>query len=98
MPCLMGCLALAFPRFALFLVWLLGGSYLERAFHGWLLPLLGFFFLPLTTLAFAFSMHSLSRAGDLTPLGWLVVLVALASDIGLIGGGGKSAKRWREQR
>ena len=34
MPCLMGCLALSFPRVALFLVWLLGGSYLERAYGG----------------------------------------------------------------
>jgi hypothetical protein len=98
MPCLMGCLALSFPRFALFLVWLLGGSYLERAYGGWLMPLLGFFFLPLTTLAFAFSSHSLSYAGQVTPLGWLVVIVALCVDIGLVGGGRQSAKRWRETR
>jgi len=94
----MGCLALSFPRFALFLVWLLGGSYLERAFGGSLLPLLGFFFLPLTTLAFAFSSHSMSLAGQITPLGWLVVIIALFIDIGLLGGGRSSAKRWRESR
>jgi hypothetical protein len=98
MPCLMGCLALSFPRFALFLVWLLGGSYLERAYGGWLLPLLGFFFLPLTTLAFAFSSHSFGYAGHLTPLGWLVVVIALGVDIGLLGGGSKNAQRWRQQR
>jgi hypothetical protein len=98
MPCLMGCLALSFPRFALFLVWLLGGSYVERAFGGWLMPLLGFFFLPLTTLAFAYSRHSLSFAGELTPLGWLVVIIALFIDVGLLGGSRESAKRWRETR
>jgi len=94
----MGCLALSFPRFALFLVWLLGGSYLERAYGGWLMPLLGFFFLPLTTLAFAFSSHSMSYAGQVTPLGWLVVIIALFIDIGLLGGGRQSAKRWQQQR
>lgn len=94
----MGCLALSFPRFALFLVWLLGGNYIQRAFGGMLLPLLGFFFLPLTTLAFSYSHNSLSAGGQITPLGWLIVLVALFVDIGLLGGGGNSARRWRRER
>ena len=94
----MGCLALSFPRVALFLVWLLGGSYLERAYGGILLPLLGFFFLPLTTLAFAFSTHSMSVGGHLSPLGWLITLIALLIDIGLLGGSSQNARRWRERR
>lgn len=98
MPCLMGCLALSFPRFALFLVWLLGGNYLERAYGGLLLPLLGLFFLPLTTLAYAFSHHSLSTGGDVAPLGWLITILALLIDLGLLGGGSQSARRWRERR
>ena len=98
MPCLLGCLALSFPRFALFLVWLLGGSYLQRAYDGMLLPLLGFFFLPLTTLAYAYSAHSLSSGGDLSALGWLLTLIALFIDVGLLGGGSKSAQRWRKRR
>jgi hypothetical protein len=98
MPCLLGCLALSFPRFVLFLVWLFGGSYLERAYDGILLPLLGFFFLPLTTLAFAYSQHSLSVGGHLSPIGWLITIIALLIDIGLLGGGSQSARRWRERR
>lgn len=98
MPCLMGCLALSFPRFALFLVWLLGGNYIHRAYDGFLLPLLGFFFLPLTTLAFAYSHNSLTTAGQMSPLGWFVVILALFVDVGLLGGGSKSAKRWRRER
>jgi hypothetical protein len=98
MPCLLGCLALSFPRFVLFLVWLFGGSYLERAYDGILLPLLGFFFLPLTTLAFAYSHHSLSSGGHLSAIGWLITIVALLIDIGLLGGGSQSARRWRERR
>ena len=98
MPCLVGCLALAFPRVALFLVWFLGGNYLSRAYEHWIFPLLGFFFMPLTTLTFAFGMNSLGQPNQMEPLGWLLVALAAAADIGLIGGGGKSAKRWRSER
>lgn len=98
MPCAIGCLALAFPRVALFLVWFFGGGYLERAFDAWLWPLLGFFFLPLTTLAFAYGVNSLGRPGDMPPLGWLLVALAAAADLGILGGGGRSANRWQSDR
>jgi hypothetical protein len=98
MPCFVGCLALVFPRLALFLVWFFGGNYLSRAYDSWLLPLLGFFFLPLTTLTFAFGVNSLSTPGQMSPVGWLLTGLALLVDIGLLGGGGKSAKDWRERR
>lgn len=97
MPCFVGCLALAFPRVALFLVWFFGGSYLTRAYDSWLLPLLGFFFLPLTTLTFAYGVNSLGRGGEMTPLGWLLTLLALACDLGLWGGGGRNALRARRR-
>jgi hypothetical protein len=97
MPVALGCLALAFPRFALFLVWLFGGGYLGRAYDHWMWPLLGFFFLPLTTLAFAFSMNSLGAPGEVTPFGWLLTGIAVLADAGLLGGGQKSARRWRER-
>jgi len=98
MPCLIGCLALVFPRLALFLVWLLGGNYLDRAYDSLILPLLGFIFLPLTTLTFAFGVNTLSPPGHMSPLGWLLTGLALLVDIGLIGGGGKSARDWRDSR
>jgi hypothetical protein len=97
-PCLVGCLAVASPRLALFLVWLLGGDYLSRAFEYWLWPLLGFFFMPLTTLAFAYGMNSLGQPREMEPLGWLLVAVAGAIDIGLIGGSRKSAQQWQRSR
>jgi len=76
-----------------------GGHYLSRAFgHQWLWPLLGFFFLPMTTLGFAYAMNSLASGGQISPLGWLVVAVAAALDVGLIGGGGRSARTWRRAR
>ncbi len=95
MPCLVGCLALGFPRLALVLVWLFGGNYLLRPYGQWLWPLLGFLFLPLTTLTFAFAYNSLGQHGGVSPLGWLLTAIALLVDLGLLGG---SRNRWREYR
>lgn len=93
MPCLIGCLALGFPRLALFLVWLLGDGYLGRAFEHWVFPLLGFLFLPLTTLAFAFAMNTLSPPGDVAPLGWVLIVLAGLFDLGLLGGGHRATRK-----
>lgn len=79
----------------LFLVWLFGNAYFLRAFHSRIWPLLGFFFLPLTTLVFAFAANSLSEGGAVSPLGWLLTGLALLADLGLIGGGGH---QWRRSR
>ena len=58
---LVGCLLLvvflAFPRIALALLFLFS-NYLERAYHGLILPLLGFLFLPLTTLVYAWMANT----------------------------------------
>lgn len=98
MPCLIGCLALGFPRLAVFLVWLFGGSYFERAFGEWFWPLLGFVFFPMTTLGFAFAHNSVGAPGEVTPFGWLLVGLAFAADIGLIGGGRSGARKRRSRR
>lgn len=97
MGCLIGCLALAFPRVALALVWLFGPeAYLTRPFPGVVWPILGFLFLPTTTLAFAFASHSLASVDGLTPFGWLLVIVALALDLGLMSGGGRAMRSRRD--
>ena len=57
MPCLVVLLAVAFPRLVLFLTWLFTNT-LERAYHGLLIPLLGFFFLPVTTLVYAWMINA----------------------------------------
>lgn len=96
MGCLIGCLALAFPRVALVLVWLFGPpSYLSAPFPGDVWPILGFFFLPTTTLAFAFASNSIAPYGEVSAFGWLLVVVALLLDLGLLGGGSRAARRKR---
>ncbi len=98
MGCLVGCLALAFPRVALALVWLFGGNYIGSSFPSWIWPAVGFLVLPLTTLAFAFATHSLSANGSFTPLGWIVVGLSALIDLGLVGGGHRGVQHHRARR
>ena len=98
MGCLIGCLALAFPRVALGLVWLFGGSYVPTAYPSWVWPAVGFVVLPLTTLAYAYASHSLSHDGTFTPLGWIVVGLAALVDLGLVGGGHRGARHHRARK
>lgn len=81
------------PRLALFLVWLGADGYLSRAFGGPLFPLIGFFFLPTTTLAFAYTHNSMMPAGGVSDLGWLLVGLGLLADLGTFGGGYRSRRR-----
>lgn len=83
MPCLLLIVVLAFPRIVLAVLFFTS-NYLERAYHGLLLPLLGFFFLPLTTLAYAWMMNT----GQPTEgINLLILLVAVVIDLGGLGGG-----------
>jgi hypothetical protein len=83
MPCLLLILVLAFPRIVLVGLFFLS-NYLERAYHGLFLPLLGFIFLPLTTLAYAWMVNS-GRPTE--GINLLILLVAVVIDLGGIGGG-----------
>jgi hypothetical protein len=83
MPCLILILLVAFPRIALLLLFFLS-NYLDRAYHGLLIPLLGFLFLPLTTLAYAWMVNSgMPTAG----VNLIVLIIAVMIDIGGLGGG-----------
>ncbi|MCC6875285.1 MAG: hypothetical protein IT378_13345 [Sandaracinaceae bacterium] len=97
MGCLVGALALLFPRLALIGVWLWGpAGYLSRPFPGIVWPILGFIFLPTTTLAFSYATQSLGH-GEVTPLGWVLIVIAILIDLGLLGGGGRAARRRRRR-
>jgi hypothetical protein len=74
---------LAFPRIALLLLFLFS-NYLQRAYHGLILPLLGFLFLPLTTLVYAWMVNT----GQLVAgVNLLILIVAVVIDLGGLGGG-----------
>ena len=83
MPCLLLILFLAFPRIALVLLFLFS-NYLQRAYHGFLLLLVGFLFLPLTTLAYAWMANT---GRPTTGVNLLILLVAVVIDLGGLGGG-----------
>ena len=80
--CILALVALITPRFVLIVLWLTT-DYLSRAYDGWLLPFLGFFFLPLTTLAGAWSIHTY---GGIEGFGLIAVILAALIDLGVIGG------------
>ncbi len=59
-------------------------NYLERAYHGLILPILGFFLLPLTTIAYAWLMNT---HRPIEGVNLVILIVAVVVDLGGIGGG-----------
>jgi hypothetical protein len=92
MPCLVGCLALATPRFAILLV-VVFSDYIGRAYETTLIPFLGFLFMPLTTLAYAWAINS---RGSVEGLQLAAVILAVLIDFGLVGG--SASGRYRTRR
>lgn len=88
MPCLIILLMLGLPRLVMVLLFLFS-DYLSRAIGAGLWLILGFLFMPFTTLAYAFAKNHHG-----TVEGWYLALVVLAVlvDLGLIGGGSKARK------
>jgi hypothetical protein len=82
-PCLVLLLALISPRLALVAMWLFS-HILSRAFDNWLLPVIGFFVLPWTTLAYALMWDTGTHA--VTGFEWFVVGIAFLGDVGSYGG------------
>jgi hypothetical protein len=87
--CLLAVLAAISPRLALVLVWIFT-NLVERAFEGFLLPLLGLIFLPLTTLVYVLAYRP---AVGVTGWGWFFVILAVLFDLGSYGGGVFSRRR-----
>jgi hypothetical protein len=79
MGCFAALLALISPRLALFFVWIFS-DLLSDAFDSWLLPLLGFFLLPWTTLAYALMWGA--GTNDVSGFEWFIVILAFFVDLG----------------
>jgi len=79
MGCFVVLLAFLSPRLALFAIFLFS-DLLSRAFDSWFVPLLGFFLLPWTTLAYA-VMWSTST-NEVAGFEWFIVILAFLVDLG----------------
>lgn len=79
MACLVVLLAFISPRLALFAIFLFS-DLLSRAFDSWFVPLLGFFLLPWTTLAYAVMWSASSN--QVTGFEWFIVILAFVVDLG----------------
>ena len=90
MYCLVGCIGLVTPRLAIVLV-VIFSDYIGRAYDTLTWPVLGFLFMPTTTLAYAWAINS---RGSVEGFQLVVVVIAVLIDLGLIGG---SARAGREK-
>jgi hypothetical protein len=88
MCCVLALLAFLGPRLVLFLLWLFT-DYLSRAFDGLLLPLLGFLFLPWTTIAWAIAQNEFRGTNG---IGLLIIVIGVLADIGVLGGGARGRR------
>ena len=85
MGCILTIIALLIPRVVLFFIWLLT-DWFTRAFDSVVWPLLGFLFMPYTTLAYTAAM--LNNRGV---SGWWLVMVIVAAVVD-IGHWGKASR------
>jgi hypothetical protein len=91
MPCLLVFLILLFPRVVLVLMWLFS-DVLTRAYGNLVLPLLGFIFLPVTTIVYAWMT---ANGLQLTGVNLFVIVVAVLLDAGSHTGGAGYYRRRR---
>jgi hypothetical protein len=80
MGCLFAFFAAGAPRLAFLFYWIARPGMVNAAFDGWFLPLLGFIFLPFTTL-----MYVLLYTPGIGLIGWDWVWLILAAALDIAG-------------
>jgi putative copper export protein len=83
-----GCLTAvvaSFSRIVLLCAWLARPAMMDRAFSTFIIPCLGFLFLPFTTLMYVFLIQG---GGGIQGLDWLWLLLAVICDLAGIAGAG----------
>ena len=85
MGCLFALLALLSPRLALVFIWIFS-SLRSQAFDSWIIPLLGFFLLPWTTLGYV-AFWDWGSGRHVTGFEWFFVILAFLVDLGSYGQG-----------
>jgi hypothetical protein len=89
MGCLLALGGLLVPRLILVVLWLFS-DYLNRAFESGWWPLLGFFVLPTTTIAYAIAQNAYATpTGGLEAMGIIVIVLGALVDFGLLGTGAR---------
>ena len=84
MGCLLAIFAGLFPRLALLVLWIARPALVGAAFDTFILPLLGFIFLPFTTLIYVIVY---TPGVGVVGLEWVWVIIALFLDVGHWGAG-----------
>ena len=92
MCCLLLVIASGAPRVALVLMWLFS-DLMERAYTTWILPALGFVFLPWTTIFYALAFQW--PTPGVSGIGWFFVAFGFLLDLGSYSGGAKRGQQSR---
>ena len=93
MGCLFAIVALITPRFILIIMWLFT-NYLNTAFSSGWWGLLGFLFLPTTTIAYAIAQNEFTTVtGGVEATGIILIVLGFVIDLGLLGGSGRGVAR-----
>jgi hypothetical protein len=90
MPCILLAIALFFPRLLMLILWLFT-NWFNGVFDSVLIPILGFLFLPLATLWYSVVVNT--YGGQWSTINILVMVLAVAIDLGAVGGGYKRRRR-----
>lgn len=77
------------PRLAIFFVWAFTDRMTVAFDHAWM-GIIGFFFLPWTTLAWSFCY---APVRGVRGFGWFIVILALLTDLGVWSGSSQARKR-----
>lgn len=89
MPCLIVLLALLIPRVLMVFIYFLT-NWFSLAYQTWIWPLLGFLFMPYTTLAYMAAM--LNNNGSVSGLWLVLAILAVVVDLGHVGLGRRHRK------
>ena len=90
MGCLLALLAGICPRVALVLVWIFT-NWVDRAFNGFLIPLLGLIVCPYATLFYVLAYNPVT--GGLAGWGWIFMVLGFIFDIAHWVGGGVTGRQ-----
>lgn len=90
MPCLLFVFGAGFPRVLLVILWLFT-NWFSAAYSTILIPIIGLIFAPLSTIWYAVVQHYYGGAWTMWPLIGMVLAVAI--DLGVIGGGARQRSR-----